>query len=219
MIKSNNMIELRGSCTAAPAISHSGRNEVFYTFPMIVQRLSGAADTINIVVRETALDSRLIYEGAKLRILGEVRSFNNKSGMGNKLIITVFAKKIEKTDSTDSNTVELTGTICKPPVLRVTPMGREICDVMLAVNRRYGRSDYLPCITWGRAAQKVSHWPVGTQVELTGRLQSREYIKTTDGVATQKTAFEISAAGIEKVAEKNSPDSAASGEIDVIQQV
>ena len=218
MIKSNNKIELRGTCAAAPAVSHSGKEEIFYIFPMTVQRLSGAEDTINVVVREASLDKEIIYEGARLRILGEIRSFNNKSGSGNKLVITVFAKKVERTDGADSNSAELTGTICKAPVLRITPMGREICDIMLAVNRRYGRSDYLPCITWGRMANKAAQWTVGTRVELEGRLQSREYIKTSDGVSVQKTAFEVSASEIEKIPDKKTPDTEVPGETELIQQ-
>lgn len=201
MTKLNNIVELCGVPGTAPSISHSGRDEVFYTFPMIVQRLSGAEDTINIIVREAVMDKNIVSEGKRIKVTGELRSFNNKSGRGNKLVITVFARHIEPTGEDDKNTVELAGTICKEPTLRITPMGREICDVMLAVNRKYGRSDYLPCITWGRTARKVSQWPVGTQVELTGRLQSRNYIKTTDNISVEKTAFEVSAALIEKAAE------------------
>ncbi len=198
MITSKNAVELCGVAGATPEISHSGKNELFYTFPIIVQRLSGAEDVINVIVREALLDDDVVREGNRIKVTGELRSFNNKSGFGNKLVITVFARRIERTGEDNKNVTELAGTICKQPTLRITPMGREICDIMLAVNRKYGRSDYLPCITWGKIAKKAAQWEVGTRVELTGRLQSRKYIKTIDGVSMEKTAYEVSAASIER---------------------
>ena len=135
----------------------------------------------------------------KIRVTGEVRSFNNRSGEGNRLIITVFARNISLSDEPDHNHVTLTGTLCKKPTLRATPMGREICDMMLAVNRRYGRSDYLPCIAWGLRARECAHWDVGTRVAVEGRLQSRNYIKTVDGVPVEKTAFEVSVTNAEEL--------------------
>ena len=127
---------------------------------------------------------------------GEVHSYNNKSGVGNKLVISVYAGKIFCCDEDDTNVVKIKGALCKSPNFRVTPMGREICDMMVAVNRKYGRSDYLPCIAWGRAAREASTWDVGRHVEITGRLQSRRYIKTTENGQVEKTAYEISAASI-----------------------
>ncbi len=218
MIRSNNRIELRGTCASAPVISHSGRDEAFYTFPIAVLRLSGVTDTINVIIREEAAKSGIISPGARLQVTGEIRSFNNKSGVGNRLVITVFAKRIEPSCDEDCNIAELAGTICKPPVLRITPMGREICDIMLAVNRRYGRSDYLPCIAWGHAAVAASNWVTGTKIRLSGRLQSRDYIKTADGVSVQKTAFEVSVSEMEGQTEKSPPDGCASGGSDIIRQ-
>ena len=155
-------------------------------------RLSGTADRIHILARSSLLDTLEIDGSSKICVLGELRSFNNKSGVGPKLIITVFAREIRFDDGEDENLVELLGTLCKAPNFRTTPMGREICDLMLAVNRRYGRSDYLPCIAWGLRARSAATWEVGTRVSLTGRIQSRSYIKTVDGVSVEKTAFEVS---------------------------
>lgn len=189
----NNYIELQGSLAAAPEFSHASRGESFYSFPLEVDRLSGNYDRLNIIVRRELLNGLEISEGQKMRITGEVRSFNNKSGEGAKLVITVFAKELSLCNGEDINNVHLIGTLCKPPNLRITPMGRDICDLMLAVNRRYGRSDYLPCISWGLKAREAVNWDTGTAVELTGRLQSRKYIKLIDGEPVEKTAFEISA--------------------------
>ncbi len=188
----SNYCFLRGAMAAIPRYSHSGRGEDFYQFPLEVCRLSGATDTINIIARSSLLDALEVKEGCKLCVEGELRSFNNKSGSGPKLIITVFAKEMSFETGEDENTIELRGTICKPPTLRVTPMGREICDLMIAVNRRYGRSDYLPCIAWGIRAREAAEWNVGTLVSLRGRVQSRQYTKVIDGESCEKTAYEVS---------------------------
>ena len=132
---------------------------------------------------------------------GQIRSFNNRAPKGRKLIISVLAEAVAVTDGPHANQVLLRGVICKEPIFRRTPLGREICDVMLAVNRPYHRADYLPCILWGRCAQEVSDYPVGTVLSITGRLQSREYLKVIDGVAEQRTAYEISAVAAELVTE------------------
>ena len=134
-----------------------------------------------------------LEESARLCVIGDVRSFNNRRGPGAKLVITVFARDISLSDEPyDRNLILLSGTLCKPPNLRTTPMGRDICDLMLAVNRHYGRSDYLPCITWGARACETALWDVGTRVSLEGRLQSRSYIKVLDTGAVERTAFEVS---------------------------
>lgn len=192
-----NRAELRGTVCCPPIFSHESRGERFMTFPMEIQRLSGAMDTINILAREWQLAQLPVDNSEKLYVAGELRSFNNKSGAGSKLVISVLARELTLEDGEDANNIELTGAICKPPNLRVTPMGREICDLMLAVNRRYGRSDYLPCITWGLKARACSVWDVGDTVHLTGRIQSRKYIKNIDGNSIEKTAFEISVITIE----------------------
>lgn len=193
---SRNTARLCGVIAAAPVFSHSGRGECFYTFPLEVARLSGATDKINIIVRDELMESIQLCEAEKICVVGELRSFNNKSGEGAKLVITVFAKELYLCDDEDLNEVHLIGTLCKKPNLRMTPMGRDICDLMLAVNRRYGRSDYLPCITWGLKAREVAEWGTGTMVTLEGRIQSRNYIKIVGGDPVEKTAFEVSVTDI-----------------------
>ena len=193
---SRNIAQLCGVIAAAPVFSHSGRGESFYTFPLEVARLSGATDKINIIVRDELMESIQLCEAEKICVVGELRSFNNKSGEGAKLVITVFAKELYLCDDDDLNEVRLIGTLCKKPNLRMTPMGRDICDLMLAVNRRYGRSDYLPCITWGLKAREAAEWDTGTMVTLEGRIQSRNYIKIVGGDPVEKTAFEVSVTDI-----------------------
>lgn len=192
----NNYAELRGIIAGSPVFSHESRGEKFFTFPLETKRLSGTADVINIIARESIMAHLTPMEAAKVHVIGELRSFNNKRGEGSKLVITVFARDIFFDNCEDINDIALRGTICKPPNLRTTPMGRDICDFMLAVNRRYGRSDYLPCITWGAKAKETSYWDVGTTVALTGRIQSRQYIKLIDGEPVEKTAFEVSVVDI-----------------------
>ena len=193
---SRNTARLCGVIAAAPTFSHSGRGESFYTFPLEVARLSGATDKINIIVRDELMENVELREAEKICVIGELRSFNNKSGEGAKLVITVFAKELYLCDDDDLNEVRLIGTLCKKPNLRMTPMGRDICDLMLAVNRRYGRSDYLPCITWGLKAREAAEWDTGTMVTLEGRIQSRNYIKIVGGDPVEKTAFEVSVTDI-----------------------
>ncbi|MEA4946550.1 MAG: single-stranded DNA-binding protein [Oscillospiraceae bacterium] len=193
-----NYAELCGVLAAPPAYSHSSRGEDFYVFPLDTKRLSGATDRINVVIRKELLGLELA-EAAKLRVAGELRSFNNKRGGGARLVITVYARDIALCDDEDANLVCLSGTLCKQPNLRTTPMGRDICDLMLAVNRRYGRSDYLPCITWGLRAREAALWQIGDTVRLTGRIQSRGYIKLIDGEAYERTAYEVSVVEIEKL--------------------
>ncbi len=196
---SSNLAQLTGVMASSPVFSHAGRGETFYTFALEVARLSGATDTINIIARRQLLSAIDACELEKLCVIGELRSFNNKSGKGAKLVITVFAKELYPCTGEDVNVIRLTGTLCKPPNLRVTPMGRDICDLMLAVNRKYGRSDYLPCITWGLKAREASYWDTGTTVSLEGRIQSRSYIKLIGGEPVEKTAFEVSVTEIEEL--------------------
>ena len=194
----NNYTRLCGVMAAAPAFSHSSRGLDFYTFPLTVGRLSGNSDTLNILVRREQLAGLDAVEAGKLRVTGEVRSFNSRRGTGARLVITVLARELELCDEEDGNLVLLNGTLCKEPNLRSTPLGREICDLMLAVNRRYGRSDYLPCICWGLAAREAAAWEAGTPVQLEGRLQSRDYIKLTETGPVQRTAYEVSATQVRR---------------------
>ena len=188
---SRNYVTLRGCVSEKPRLSHRSRGEEYYIFSLDVSRLSGTVDTIRVVARGQLLDELEIGEG-KLRVTGELRSFNNRSGAGPKLVITVFAKTLCFEGGPDENAITLRGALCKAPNHRVTPMGREICDLMLAVNRRYGRSDYLPCICWGLSAREAAGWDVGTHVGLEGRVQSRAYTKLVDGESVGKVAYEVS---------------------------
>lgn len=197
----NNRAILRGTPLQPPVFSHECRDSRFYTFPLSVERSSGTEDIINVIAPEVLLQDSEIGSGDKLEISGELRSFNNKSGVGSRLVITMFAKELHSAFGEDSNSIHIRGTICKPPTHRKTPMGREICDLMIAVNRRYGRSDYLPCIAWGTKAREASLWEVGDVVVLTGRIQSRRYIKKLGDSAEEKTAFEVSVLEIEREAD------------------
>lgn len=194
-----NCVELCGTLGGKPEFSHRSRDEKYFVFPLEIERLSGTVDRVNIVARESIMCSVMLDECEKIIVKGEIRSFNNKSGIGNRLIITVFAKNIEMGFGEDRNEVVICGVLCKPSSLRKTPMGREICDMMLAVNRRYGRSDYIPCIAWGQNAEDASTWDVGSTVKLIGRIQSRKYIKVTDDESTEKTVFEVSAISLELI--------------------
>lgn len=188
----NNSAELCGTLAGAPRFSHSSRGKSFYTFPLAARRLSGTEDVVNVVLPVRLLEGAELSEGSRARLLGEVRSFNNRSGVGSRLVISFFARRLAPADGPDLNRVLLRGTLCKPPNYRRTPLGREICDLMLAVNRRCGRSDYLPCIAWGAGAEAASLWTVGTETGVDGRLQSRRYVKQTEEGEVEKTAYEVS---------------------------
>ena len=191
-----NRVELRGTVDDVPALSHVNHGCAFYRFTLSVLRLSGQADKLPVIVPKSLLLLTPLTPGDTVHITGQLRSFNNKSGEGAKLVITVFAKELYLCDDDDLNEVRLIGTLCKKPNLRMTPMGRDICDLMLAVNRRYGRSDYLPCITWGLKAREAAGGGTGTMVTLEGRIQSRNYIKIVGGDPVEKTAFEVSVTDI-----------------------
>ena len=206
MIYEKNHIKLCGSLAAPPVYSHSARGRIFYSFPLEVRRLSGSTDTVNVLLGSEQLKELDISDCGKLCVEGQLRTWNNRRGEGAKLVITVLARELYFCDGPDENLVRLSGTLCKAPNLRITPMGRDICDLMLAVNRHYGRSDYLPCICWGMKARQAANWQVGTSLRLEGRLQSRSYIKLTEEDASQRVAFEVSVTEIEELlsAEKSS---------------
>ena len=203
MNNENNYTRLCGQIAGSPVYSHSSRGQQFFTFPLEISRLSGNMDRVNVVLRQEQLAALEPGNSGKLCVVGELRTFNNRHGEGAKLVITVFARELFFCDGEDSNLVQLRGTLCKAPNLRCTPMGRDICDLMLAVNRHYGRSDYLPCICWGARARDAALWTVGTVVRLEGRIQSRRYIKVTDRGAVEKTAFEVSVTEIEECVPEN----------------
>ena len=192
----NNLVRLTGEAAGPPVLSHECRGEAFYLLPLTVRRLSGTEDELRILIRRGLLEEAELCEAGKLCVRGELRSFNNRRGEGARLVLTVFARSIALCDGPDDNLVQLRGALCREPKLRHTPLGRDICDLMLAVGRSYGRSDYLPCICWGAAAREAALWPVGTRVRLAGRLQSRRYVKMTEDGPVGRVAYEVSAAEI-----------------------
>ena len=193
MQTNNNKIFLRGRLAAPPSLSHVNHGVEYLLLPLSVCRLSGAEDTLHVVASREHLDLLPPLEaGSPLSVSGEVRTFNNRSGVGSRLVVSVFARTLSQEEGEDENRLELSGTLCKPPVLRTTPLGRTICDMILAANRRYGRADYLPCIAWGSLAYQCASMGVGDSLSLEGRLQSRIYTKEIDGRTQERTAFEVS---------------------------
>ena len=189
MVTANEVV-LEGVVREAPVWSHENRSTAFYRFFLAVPRLSGKADILPILV--TDLQKELIKVGEFLQIRGELRSFNNRSGIGNKLVLTVFAREVLPPEGRPCNRIHLTGCLCKAPVFRRTPLGRCISDLMLAVPRRYGRADYLPLIAWGQLAIHLRSAQVGDTLALTGRFQSRCYQKVTDSGCEDRVAYEVS---------------------------
>ena len=191
----NNRMIAAGRLAGAPQRSHEVMNEPFYTAVLQVKRLSGAMDNIPLTIPGKLLVDGQSLEDQLLLVQGQVRSYNKIVEGSGRLMVTLFAQSIAPTQDNETlNRVELSGALCKPPVYRSTPFGREICDMMLAVNRAFGKSDYIPCIAWGRNAQYASRFHVGDRVHLTGRLQSREYQKLLEsGEYITRNAFEVSA--------------------------
>jgi primosomal replication protein N len=194
----NNRVLLCGTAAGRPVYSHSSRGWDFFSLPLEVRRLSGSVDRLPLLLRRELLEATELRDAGKLRVRGELRSFNNRRGEGAKLQLSVFVRELDFCDEEDGNQALLRGALCKPPILRSTPLGREICDLMLAVNRRCGRSDYLPCICWGSLARRAARWPVGQRLQLSGRLQSRDYRKLTEQGPETRTAYEVSAMEIEE---------------------
>lgn len=181
-----------GTVLEEPEFSHENHGEDYFRLPLRILRLSGAEDTLPVLVSRTQLEHLPIHTGDRLTVEGEIRSFNNRSGVGSRLVLTVFARHLAPAEGEDGNTVTLTGVLCKKPVYRHTPLGREICDLTLAVNRRYGRADYLPCISWGAVARTCAGLDVGDALRLEGRFQSRNYTKTLENQILHRTAYEVS---------------------------
>lgn len=178
--------------------SHESYGECFYSFKLKIPRLSDSADIITVTASERILCDEDYKVGDRIKISGQFRSYNNYSEVGNRLILTLFAKTIERADAERYlNEIELNGFLCKPPVYRTTPFGREITDMLLAVNRTHNKSDYIPCIAWGRNAKFAQRLNVGDNIIVTGRMQSREYQKKTEDDVITKTAYEISVSKIE----------------------
>ena len=188
-----NQITVRGSLQQLPVFSHENHGKKFYHFTLDIPRLSGAVDSLQVVASEEVLNAMDLSAGEMLTITGQIRSHNIRSDGVRHLLIFIFANTIVAEDGEPMNDVLLSGPICKEPVFRRTPLGREICDVMLAVPRAFKRADYLPCILWGRTAHEISDCHTSDRIRIAGRLQSRIYTKVTDDGPQERTAYEISA--------------------------
>ncbi len=189
--RNENTGRFSGIVDTEPVFSHENHGEDYFRFPLRIARLSGAEDVLPVIVSRTQLETRPVHPADRLEVEGEIRSFNNRSGVGSRLVLSVFARVLGEWDGEDRNVVRLSGVLCRPPVYRRTPLGREICDLTLAVNRRYGRADYLPCIAWGSVARACQALAVGDALCLDGRFQSRSYTKALDGQLLRRTAFEV----------------------------
>ena len=213
----NNYLTLVGKVTGEKRFSHEIYGESFYVFNLEIPRLSGNSDIIPITVSERLIKEDTLQEGKKLLVKGQFRSYNSYENEKNRLILTVFAKDIMEVEDvvedeenemvkkdTITNEVILIGYICKKPIYRQTPFGREISDILLAVNRAYNKSDYIPCIAWGRNARFCQNLEVGSQVKIVGRVQSRMYEKKhEDGTVENRVAYEVSVGSLEVIEEKS----------------
>ena len=204
----NNHLVLVGKIVSDKSYSHEIYGEKFYVFNLEVVRLSSTVDIIPITISERLLTGLELNIGKKVSVEGQFRSYNNYENERNRLILTVFAKEIVEVSEEEkdevTNEVTLVGYVCKKPVYRQTPFGREIADVLLAVNRAYNKSDYIPCIAWGRNARFCQNIEVGTEVKIIGRVQSRTYEKKfEDGTVETRVAYEVSVASMEVPSEND----------------
>ncbi len=200
----NNQVTLMGEIVSDFAYSHEIYGEGFYMVDIQVYRLSDSVDIIPLMISERLLDTTQNYVGSKVAVFGQFRSYNRHEERKNKLVLSVFVREIEFIDELEeggrTNQIFLDGYICKEPVYRKTPLGREIADLLLAVNRPYGKSDYIPCICWGRNARYASTFEVGSRCAVWGRIQSREYMKKiTEEESERRVAYEVSVSKLELV--------------------
>lgn len=198
----NNQVCIMGKIDSDFTFSHQVFGEGFYTLELVVKRLSDSQDRIPLMVSERLIDVTQNYEGEYIQVQGQFRSYNRHEEKKNRLVLSVFVRELSFVDEIDdsmiTNQIFLDGYICKPPVYRKTPLGREIADLLLAVNRPYGKSDYIPCICWGRNARYTSAFDVGGHVLIWGRIQSRDYMKKINETESEKrTAYEISVSKLE----------------------
>ena len=198
----NNQVVIMGEIVSRFEFSHEIFGEGFYMVDVKVPRLSDSNDIIPLMVSERLIDVEEDYCGQNIMVQGQFRSYNRHEERRNRLVLSVFAREIEFVDETpessQTNQIFLDGFICKEPIYRKTPLGREISDMLVAVNRPYGKSDYIPCICWGRNARFTSNFNVGEHVQVWGRIQSREYIKKTeDDYAEKRVAYEVSVSKLE----------------------
>ncbi|RGZ01551.1 single-stranded DNA-binding protein [Clostridium sp. AM58-1XD] len=198
----NNKVSVIGEVVSGFTFSHEVFGEGFYVVNVEVNRLSDQSDIIPLLVSERLMNVEEDYTGCTVEAIGQFRSYNRHEGVKNRLVLSIFVREInfleEFTDYTKTNQIYLDGYICKEPIYRKTPLGREIADLLLAVNRPYGKSDYIPCIAWGRNARYASAFEVGTRVKIWGRVQSREYTKKLNETECEKrTAYEVSVSKLE----------------------
>lgn len=198
----NNTVVLAGEVVSGFRYSHEVFGEGFYTLTLAVKRLSQEVDLLPIIISDRLLDVSQDYSGFTMQVSGQYRSYNNVKGDKKGLSLSVFVRDFyflsaNLVDARKSNSITLKGFICKQPIYRKTPLGREIADLLIAVNRPYGKSDYIPCITWGRDARYAAGFEVGAAIDITGRIQSREYSKLLeDGNVETRTAYEVSVSKI-----------------------
>jgi len=193
MEHSENQIILRGSLVELPQFSHENHRKRFYRFTLCVPRLSGAEDLLPVIASEQVLEKMDLSGGTMLRIEGQIRTHNIRENGARRLLIFVFASSVTAEEGEPINDVLLQGPLCRDASYRHTPLGREICDVMLAVPRAFRRADYLPCILWGRIAKDAAGLQTGQVLRISGRLQSRVYTKLTEEGRQERTAYEVSA--------------------------
>ncbi len=199
----NNQVTIMGKVATEFSFSHEVFGEGFYMVEVEVKRLSNSEDRIPLMISERLIDVTQDYTGEYIMVHGQFRSYNRHEEQKNRLVLSVFVREIsfmeEEPDGTKTNSIWLDGYICKEPIYRKTPLGREIADLLLAVNRPYGKSDYIPCICWGRNARYASGFEVGEHVQLLGRIQSREYVKRISDTETEKrVAYEVSVSKLDK---------------------
>ncbi|MBR3640421.1 MAG: single-stranded DNA-binding protein [Oscillibacter sp.] len=190
MTNGRNEVLLEGTAQGEPSLSHEARDVPFYRLMLEVPRLSGQSDLLPLLLRGDMLAQ--VSDGARVRVSGQFRSYNNRSGEGRRLVLSVYALALLPPQDEACNRITLVGALCKPPVFRRTPLGRSICDLMLAVPRRCGRADYLPLIAWGQLAARTAALCVGDPLALSGRIQSRLYRKVTEQGEEVRTAYEVS---------------------------
>ena len=200
----NNQVTIIGEVASEFVFSHEVFGEGFYMVDVLVRRLSNSDDRIPLMISERLIDVHQDYTGEYIMVTGQFRSYNQHDENKNRLVLSVFVREVsfveEEVDGAKTNTIQLDGYICKRPIYRKTPLGREIADLLLAVNRPYGKSDYIPCICWGRNARFASGFEVGEHVQILGRIQSREYVKKLTETETEKRiAYEVSVSKLECV--------------------
>lgn len=196
----NNRVYVAGEVISAPVFSHEVLGERFYDVVLSVKRLSDRADEIPVTLSDRLMQDAPLEVGTRLGVSGQLRSYNKQADGRNKLVLRVFARELDDGESDTPNRIELEGYVCKPPVYRTTPFRREICDMLLAVNRAYNKSDYIPAIAWGRNAKYAGEFAVGDKVAVSGRIQSRTYQKVLpDGSTEERVAYEVSVSQLERV--------------------